>query len=73
LFWSWVIRWELIAIGRIPCCWEVKMDGDRTLLIRMPSRSRPFWVIGVGGCGADLPDSSSFGSLATWAPRRVGG
>jgi hypothetical protein len=73
LFWSWVIRWELIAVGRIPRCWEVKMDGDGTLLIRMPSWSRPFWVVGVGGCGADLPDSSSFGSPATWAPRRVGG
>ncbi len=64
-FWSWAIRWELIAVGSFTYCWEVKIDRDGTLLIRRPLQGMPFWLTGVGGCSAVLPDSSSFGSLAT--------
>ena len=57
----------LIDIGRFTLRWDMKMDGEGMLLIGLVSRS-PVLFARVGGWGAGLPDSSSDGSPATWAP-----
>ena len=68
--------WSLVAgpvpmvVGRFMLHRDMKMEGDGMLLIRLVSRSSPVFFAGVGGWGAGLPDSSSDGSLATWAPVR---
>jgi hypothetical protein len=45
---------------------DMKIEGDGALLMGLASSFLAF--LGVGGCGAALPDSSSDGSPATWDP-----
>jgi hypothetical protein len=68
LFWFLMVGQVLMDVSWFfPYC-DMKMDGEGALLMMLVPCVPSLEFIGVGGLGAVLPDSSSEGSPATWAP-----